>query len=47
MTGLSGRILRDFNDYSLVDETIEYQKVWTILEEERKKSMERLVELFY
>ena len=42
LTGLSGRILRDFNDYSLVDETIEYQKVWKILEEERKKSVEIL-----
>lgn len=46
LTGLSGRILRDFNDYSLVDETIEYQKVWKILEEERKKSLERLKDLF-
>lgn len=47
LTDLSGRILKDFNDYSLADETIEYQKVWKILEEERKKSMERLKELFY
>ena len=45
LTGLSGRILRDFNDYSLMDETIEYQNVWKILEEERKKSLERLKEL--
>lgn len=45
LTGLSGRILGDFNDYSLVDETIEYQKVWKILEEERKNSVERLKEL--
>ena len=42
---MSGRILRDFNDYSLVDETIEYQKEWKILEEERMNSVERLKEL--
>ena len=47
LTGLSGRILGDFNDYSLVDETIEYQKVWMILEEERKKSVEILKDLCY
>ena len=45
LTGLSRRILRDFNDYSLVNEIIDYQKVWMILEEERKKSVERLKEL--
>ena len=47
LTGLSGRILRDFNDYSLVEETIDYKKVWKILEEERKKSVEILKDLFY
>lgn len=47
LTGLSVRILKDFNDYSLMDETIEYQNVWKILEEERKKSLDRLKDLFY
>lgn len=40
LTGLSERILRDFNDYSLVEEKINYEKVWQILDEERKKSVE-------
>ncbi len=47
LTGLSGRILRDFNDYSLMEETIEYQTVWKRLEKERKKSMEILKGMFY
>ena len=47
LTGLSGRILRDFNDYSLVEETTDYKKVWKILEEERMNSVERLKDLFY
>ena len=46
-TGLSGRILRDFNNYSLVNEIIDYQKVWMVLEEERKKSVRILKDMIY
>ena len=47
LTGLSGRILRDFNNYSLVNEIIDYQKVWMVLEEERKKSVRILKDMIY
>ena len=38
LTGLSDRILNDFNDYSLMDDKIDYSKVWQKLYEERVKS---------
>lgn len=40
LTGLSDRILCDFNDYSLVDKVIDYSKVNELLEVERRKSLE-------
>lgn len=40
LTGLSDRILCDFNDYSLVDKVIDYGKVNELLEVERRKSFE-------
>lgn len=40
LTGLSDRILCDFNDYSLVDKVINYSKVNELLEVERRKSLE-------
>lgn len=40
LTGLSDRILRDFDDFSLVDKIIDYGKVHEILKEERRKSLE-------
>lgn len=40
LTGLSNRILRDFNDYSLIDQMIDYDEVHHILEVERKKSVD-------
>lgn len=40
LTGLSDRILCDFNDYSLVDKVIDYGKVNELLEVERRKSLE-------
>lgn len=40
LTGLSDRILCDFNDYSLVDKVIDYGKVNELLEAERRKSLE-------
>ena len=42
LTGLSSRILKDFNDYSLIGERIDYAKVWQKLDEEREKSVEIL-----
>lgn len=40
LTGLSDRILCDFNDFSLVDKVIDYGKVNELLEVERRKSLE-------
>lgn len=40
LTGLSGRILRDFDNYSLIDERIDYNRVWLILDNERRMSKE-------
>lgn len=37
-TGLVGRILHDFQDYSMLDETIDYESVHQILKKERKRS---------
>lgn len=45
LTGLSNRILRDFNDYSLIDESIDYIEVDRILTDERMKSKEVLKKL--
>lgn len=39
LTGLSNRILRDFNDYSLINQMIDYNEVHHILEVERGKSV--------
>jgi hypothetical protein len=38
LTGLTDRILRDYNDYSIMDRPINYQPVNAILEQERKKA---------
>ena len=40
LTGLSDRILCDFNDYSLVGKVIDFGKVNELLEAERRKSLE-------
>lgn len=40
LTGLSNRILRDFNDYSLINQMIDYNEVHHILEVERGKSVD-------
>lgn len=46
LTGLSHRIVRDFNDFSLADEMIDYQKVNLILENERMNSIQLVKQLF-
>lgn len=46
LTGLSGRILKDFNDYSLMEEKIDYDDVWRRLDEERVKSVKMMKGLF-
>lgn len=38
LTGLSNRILQDANDYSLINKSIEYDRVQKVLETERDKS---------
>jgi len=45
LAGLSHRILRDFNDFSLFDEQIDYGKVHGILKDEREKSIGVMKEL--
>lgn len=40
LTGLADRILRDFDDYSLLDKVIDYDKVHEVLKVERRKSLE-------
>lgn len=40
LSDLSDRILRDFNDYSLLDKIIDYGKVYEVLVVERRKSLE-------
>lgn len=40
LTGLSNRILRDFDDYSLINQMIDYNEVHYILEVEREKSVD-------
>lgn len=40
LTGLSNRILRDFDDYSLINQMIDYNEVHHILEVEREKSID-------
>lgn len=45
MTGLQNRILHDFHDYSMTDETIDYGKVHNILKDERKRSFAILEEI--
>lgn len=40
LTGLSDRILCDFNDYSLINQMIDYNEVHHILEVEREKSVD-------
>ena len=42
LTGLSNRILRDFNDYTLIDEPIDYGKVHQILKNERAESIQMM-----
>lgn len=46
LTDLSGRILKDFNDYSLIDNKIDYDDVWQRLDEERKRSIETMKGMF-
>lgn len=46
LTGLSNRILRDFDDYSLLDKVIDYGKVYEVLVAERRKSLEGMKSLF-
>lgn len=45
LTGLSNRILRDFDDYSLINQMIDYNEVHHILEVEREKSVDVLKSL--
>ena len=45
LTGLSNRILHDFNDYSLVDKMIDYDRVDEILKRERVKSIQVMKDL--
>lgn len=45
LTGLSNRILRDFNDYSLFGEMINLNKVFEALTVERKHSVSVMKEL--
>ena len=45
LTGLSNCILRDFNDYSLIDELIDYGKVHEILKNERAESIQVMKDL--
>lgn len=40
LTGLSNRILRDFDDYSLINQMIDYNEVHHILKVEREKSVD-------
>lgn len=39
LTGLSDRIVTDYNDFTLAEKTIDYKKVNAVLDEERVKSM--------
>lgn len=45
LTGLSNRILRDFNDYSLFGEMINFNNVYEALTVERKHSVSVMKEL--
>lgn len=45
LTGLSNRILRDFNDYSLLDKPIDYGRVHEILKNERAESIQVMKDL--
>ena len=45
LTGLSNRILRDFDDYTLIDEPIDYGKVHQILKNERAESIQMMKDL--
>lgn len=45
LTGLSNRILSDFDDYSLIDEPIDYRKVHEILKNERAESIQMMKDL--
>ena len=42
LTGLENRILRDFDDFSLVDYAIDYLPVHNVIENERRKSLQTL-----
>lgn len=42
LTGLENRRVQDFNNFSIIDKEIDYQKVNEIIEKERKKSMDYL-----
>lgn len=42
LTGLENRVIIDFNDFSKVNEIIEYNKVNTVLNRERQKSLDIL-----
>lgn len=42
LTGLSDRILRNFNDFSLLEKGIDYWKVHEILDNERSKSIDAM-----
>lgn len=42
LTGLESRRVKDFNDFSIIDEEIDYERVNKIIEKEREKSMNYL-----
>lgn len=46
LTGLQNRIVTDFNDFSLAQKVIDFEKVNAIIENERLKSIEILKQLF-
>lgn len=45
LTGLNHRILRDYDDFSLFDEAIDYQTVENILNKERARSIQTMEDL--
>lgn len=42
LTGLGDRILQNFNDYSLIDDVIDYKRVHEIIDREREQSLQTL-----
>lgn len=45
LTGLTDRIVKDYNDYSMVDNAIDFRRVNEIIMCERKKSMDTLISM--